>query len=130
MHSESSTSDHFPQAVSVLHVRAQPHSHLPPSPADSTMVESLVPTRISEEDRLTRPIDRGAPGDAAIFSTSKTPEQRALNKRKSAFYSDAFAQRESNSSARERVGRDSMVMVEVRTNVIVRSSLPSRSDRK
>lgn len=88
------------------------------------MVEALQPTRMSDEDRLIRSIDRGAPGDAAIFSGAKTPEQRALNKRKSAFYSDAFAQRESNSSARERVGRDSVVMAEVRTNVIV-SQLPA-----
>ena len=83
------------------------------------MVEALQPTRMSEEDRLTRPIDRGSPGDAAIFSESKTPEHRELNKRKSAFYSDAFAQRETNNNARDRVGRDSVVMAEVRTNVIV-----------
>lgn len=95
------------------------------------MVEALQPTRMSDEERLTRPIDRGAPGDAAIFSVGKTPERRELNRRKSAFYSDAFAQRESNNTARERVGRDSVVMAEVRTNVIVsRSSLRFQTNFK
>jgi hypothetical protein len=88
------------------------------------MVEPLQATDCDplkrEERRLTRNIERGAPGDAAIFPLAKTPEQRELAKKKSQYYNDAFAVRESNTSARERVHRESMVMVEVRTNVIVR----------
>jgi len=73
-----------------------------------------------EERRLRRNVERGAPGNAAILSLGKTPERRELAKKKSQYYDDAFAVRESNTSARERVHRESMVMVEVRTNVIVR----------
>lgn len=66
-----------------------------------------------------RDIDRGAPGDLAIFSERKTPEQKEYARRKSQHYNDAFACRESNSSARERVARESIVMADVRTNVII-----------
>lgn len=97
----------------------------PPSPADSDVVmrepspggSPSATTR--EERRLIRNIDRGAPGDQAIFSEGKTHEQRELAKRKSKYYGDVFAYRESNTSARERVLRESPVLADVRTNVIV-----------
>jgi len=98
--------------------------HLPPSPADTEEPESVrIPSESDqsgmEETRLTRNIDRGAPGDSAIFSENKTPEQKELAKRKSQYYGDVFAQREPNSNARDRIGRESVVMADVRTNVIV-----------
>jgi hypothetical protein len=99
-------------------------TELPPSPADSEpdATMSISPSAISkEQERITRPIDRGAPGDQAIFSKSKTPEQIQLARRKSQYYGDVFAYREPNSSARERICRESMVMADVRTNVIVSS---------
>jgi len=104
--------------------RQETSSKLPPSPADSIMVEHPQTTDCDplkrEERRLRRNVERGAPGNAAILSLGKTPERRELAKKKSQYYDDAFAVRESNTSARERVHRESMVMVEVRTNVIVR----------
>lgn len=72
-----------------------------------------------EERRLTRAIDRGAPGDAAIFSSLKTPEQQEMAKRKSQYYENQFAYREANGSARERVLKESIITADVRTNVIV-----------
>tara|TARA_R110002060_G_scaffold69572_1_gene78170 strand:+ start:273 stop:566 length:294 start_codon:yes stop_codon:yes gene_type:complete len=80
-----------------------------------------------EERRITRHIDRGAPGDQAIFSEGKTPERKELAKRKSQYYGDVFAYREPNSSARERVTKESMIVADVRTNVIV--SILVQSDR-
>lgn len=106
---------------------------LPPSPADSDIAmrhasptgSPSVTTSTSatdrEEQRITRNIDRGAPGDKAIFSDAKSPEQKQLAKRKSQYYQDVFAARESNSSARERVLKESPVLADVRTNVIVSS---------
>ena len=97
---------------------------LPPSPTNCIMVEPRQTTDCDplkrEERRVTRNVERGALGDAGIFSPDKTSERRELAKKKSQYYDDAFAVRESNTSARERVHRESMVMVEVRTNVIVR----------
>ncbi|KAL3419426.1 macrophage migration inhibitory factor [Phlyctema vagabunda] len=96
---------------------------LPPSPADSMLLESPqhpVPSPTTTEERkIMREIDRGAPGDQAIFSELKTPEQKEFAKRKSQHYNEAFACREPNSSARERVCRESIVMADVRTNVII-----------
>jgi len=100
-------------------------SNLPPSPADSdTAMRETSPgespsATVREERRITRHIDRGAPGDQSIFSDTKTPEQKALARKKSQFYGDVFASREPNTSARERVLKESIVMADVRTNVIV-----------
>jgi hypothetical protein len=74
-----------------------------------------------EEQRITRNIDRGAPGDQAIFSDAKTPEQKELARKKSQYYNEVFATRESNASARERVTKESPILADVRTNVIVSS---------
>ncbi|KAH7361023.1 Tautomerase/MIF superfamily [Rhexocercosporidium sp. MPI-PUGE-AT-0058] len=98
---------------------------LPPSPAESdTAMRGESPggspsATIKEEHRITRHIDRGAPGDQAIFSEGKTPERKELAKRKSQYYGDVFAYRESNTSARERVTKESMIVADLRTNVIV-----------
>lgn len=99
--------------------------HLPPSPADSDVIMPQASPRGSpsamtrEERRITRNIERGAPGDQAIFSEGKTQEQKDLAKRKSQYYGDVFAHREPNNSARERVSRESPILADVRTNVIV-----------
>ncbi|RDL40413.1 Tautomerase [Venustampulla echinocandica] len=72
-----------------------------------------------EQRRITRALDRGAPGDEAIFSKNKTPQQKELARRKSQYYNDVFAHREPNSSPRDRVSRESMIMTDVKTNVII-----------
>jgi len=94
---------------------------LPPSPAESELDETMPisPEMTKEELRLTKPINRGAPGDQAIFSELKTPEQREVARKKSQYYNDVFAHREPMSSARERIFRDSIIMADVKTNVIV-----------
>lgn len=111
-----------PQLVNQKRRSAVSLGELPPSPADSDLDASTMPmssTLSKEESRIIRPLERGAPGDQSIFSDSKTPEQKELAKRKSQFYGEVFAQRESNSSARERISRESMILADVRTNVIV-----------
>lgn len=98
-------------------------SNVSPSRVNRIMVESPLESGseppAKEERRLTRLFERGAPGDAAIFSSGKTPERRELAKRKSQYFEDVFAFRESSMSARERVHRESMVIADIRTNVIV-----------
>ncbi|KAK0121426.1 hypothetical protein ONS95_009720 [Cadophora gregata] len=101
------------------------HIQLPPSPAASDIAmrdkspKGSPSATTREERRITRHIDRGAPGDQAIFSDRKTPDREELAKRKSQYYEDVFAYRESNSSAKERVTKESMIVADVRTNVIV-----------
>lgn len=76
-----------------------------------------------EGRRITRDITRGSPGDQAIFSNTKTPEQKILAKRKSQYYNEIFAHREPIASARERVLKESPVVADLKTNVIVRYAL-------
>ncbi|KAF7879211.1 hypothetical protein EAF04_000409 [Stromatinia cepivora] len=98
---------------------------LPPSPADSDKMDISRPSTspspiIIEGQRITRDISRGTPGDITKSSMSKSPEQKQLAKKRSQYYGDAFAYREPTGSARERVSRDSMVLCELVTNVIMR----------
>lgn len=98
--------------------------HLPPSPADSDKMDTSRPSTspspiIIEGQRITRDISRGTPGDITKSSMSKSPEQKQLAKKRSQYYGDAFAYREPTGSARDRVSRDSMVLCELVTNVIV-----------
>ncbi|KAH7417674.1 Tautomerase/MIF superfamily [Cadophora sp. MPI-SDFR-AT-0126] len=107
---------------------------LPPSPAESDIAmreggpKGSPSATTREERRITRHIDRGSPGDQAIFSERNTPERKELAKRKSQYYEDVFAYRESNSSARERVTKESMIVADVRTNVIVNDEYTVTTD--
>lgn len=66
------------------------------------------------------PLKRGAPGDGALMAmVQRSPEETQQCRRKSSFYGEVFAHRESTTSGRERIGRESVVMAEVKTNVIV-----------
>ncbi len=69
---------------------------------------------------------RGVPGDAALVAASnRSPEESLQASRKSSFYGEVFAYRESHTSIRDRIARESVVMAEVTTNVKV-TILPSR----
>lgn len=99
---------------------------LPPSPADSDKMDTSRPSTslspiVIEGQRITRDISRGTPGDITNLSMPKSPEESQLAKKRSQYYNDAFAYREPASSARERVSRDSMILCELVTNVIVGS---------
>ena len=74
-----------------------------------------------------RQIDRAPPGDV-VRKASKTQWKAELARKRSnlSFFEDAFSENQ-ESPARARVLGDSMVMAEVKTNVIVRKerlSLP------
>jgi len=103
--------------VSIINLSQQ---DLPPSPADSDHNEMRGTDESSEEEsRLMRPMDRGAPGERLREPT--TPQQKEFARKKSQYYQEQFAYRESNTSAKERLTKDSMIMADVRTNVIVRA---------
>ena len=95
-------------------------NQLPPSPADSDTTDDQMPYTM-EQRRITKDITRGSPGDQGISPEATSPEQRQLARKRSQYYEDAFAYREPQSSARERVFRESMIMADIRTNVIVGS---------
>ena len=69
-----------------------------------------------------RDISRGTPGDGyeSQQALQMSPEQRQVNKQRSLYFEGVFAGPGRNvDGARERVERESMVVVELRTNVIV-----------
>ncbi len=73
-----------------------------------------------DESQLSGPYGRGSPGDAALIAmVNKDRTSTDLSRRKSQFYSEVFAYREPNLTARDRVHRYSVITAEVKTNVIV-----------
>ncbi|TVY54713.1 hypothetical protein LCER1_G002943 [Lachnellula cervina] len=84
------------------------------------LAASLSPSLSTETVEITRELDRGTPGEQAISSPErKTPEQQELAKRKSQYYEEAFATREPTTSARQVISNESLVLADVRTNVII-----------
>jgi len=49
----------------------------------------------------------------------RSHEETQQSRRKSSFYGDVFAYRQSNMATKERIAKESVVMAEVKTNVIV-----------
>ena len=103
---------------------------LPRSPSstssDSEITEDcgqpLNPIGFGSQKNLTsRPVARANSRD----ETSNQPQHRGeaiqmeMGRRRSTYYETAFAHRDAPGSASERVNRDSVVMAEIRTNVIV-----------
>lgn len=90
---------------------------------------SEVHDMVDSRDHL-RPITRGAPGDSLPKGmTDRGNERCDLTRQKSQYYQEVFAYRESNSSSKGRVSRDSVVMADLRTNVIVSLCAPGPSTR-
>ncbi|KAL2135270.1 hypothetical protein VTI74DRAFT_9150 [Chaetomium olivicolor] len=81
----------------------------------TTQEEPLV-----EGNELIRRIDRPLPGDVVRRATGKSQTRADLARQRSNrnFFEDAFSIKPA-SPARERVGGDAMVMVDVKTNVII-----------
>lgn len=81
---------------------------------------SAGPQRQQQPLQIVTDLRRGAPGDPSQTSIAKkTPEQVMAAKQKSQFYGEVFSYREPAASVRDRVGQDSVVTAEVKTNVIV-----------
>lgn len=90
---------------------------------------SFTPDLI-EQKKISRNVMRGAPGDQALMAMVKRDQEGTnLSRRKSQFYGEVFAYRESNISARNKVHQYSVITAEVKTNVIVRPLDRDRSRR-
>lgn len=80
--------------------------------------------QLGEMDHITRPISRPPPGNHSVKPASKTMGRVELAKRKNDFFEDAFSVRGDRNPLRERIRGDSIVLVEVKTNVIVSPPQP------
>ncbi|KAL8993359.1 MAG: hypothetical protein Q9169_006411 [Polycauliona sp. 2 TL-2023] len=91
--------------------------------ADSTPMPLAVSNKpdLIDERQISGPYGRGSPGDAALIAmVNKDRTSTDLSRRKSQFYSEVFAYREPNLTARDKVHRYSVITAEVKTNVIVK----------
>ena len=72
------------------------------------------------DDRHFRSLTRGTVGDLPnVDSLEKSSSRLHLSKKRSQYYSDAFAYREPNNTAKDRVARDSVILAEVKLNCCV-----------
>lgn len=78
--------------------------------------------QLGEMTNITRPISRPPPGTHTVKPASNTIGRVELAKRKNEFFEEVFSVRGDRNPLRERIRADSIVLVEVKTNVIV--SLP------
>ncbi|RKF77860.1 putative mif domain-containing protein [Golovinomyces cichoracearum] len=101
--------------------RVTSHTELPPSPVDSHgSIFDEDSATVKEETRLTREITRGTPGDRRRPLDMKCPHQRDLARKRSQYYENAFAVDPKPAfSARDRVLRESIIMADIKTNVII-----------
>lgn len=78
--------------------------------------------QLIEMDELMQPMTRRPPGDK-LKPAALTMGRAELSRRKTQYYEEAFSGRCTMDKVRERLQSDSMVVAELKTNVIV--SLPS-----
>ena len=98
----------------------------PPSSSSSLSHSISTPRCDFEKESMLQTIIRGVPGDGLPLSTpTRTPQERDLAKKKSLYYQEVFAHREPNLTPKERVYKDSVITVDVKTNVIVGNTLTS-----
>ena len=102
----------------------------PPSPAHTDKMTEIRPSSSSSSigsvgmagnqiNEIMIPLARGAPGDEAIVAKNKTKEEQEIAKRRSQYFGHVFAVREPHNSARERISKECLVLMEIKTNVIV-----------
>ena len=93
--------------------------------SDEGQPPHAISTRQSMDERATiRDLDRGTPGDGRTTpKPGQSPQEREVAKQKSQYYTEVFAYREPTLTPRERVQKESVVMAELKTNVIVRLPL-------
>ena len=78
-----------------------------------------TPPELTNDSRF-RSLTRGTGGDLPDTSGfEQSWSRRELSKKKSQYYSEAFAYREPSNTAKERVVKDSVILAEVKMNCCV-----------
>ena len=72
-----------------------------------------------DHSKTTRPITHGAPGEKKDTDAVGQRAQNYGSRRRTQYYEEQFAYKDAAGSARERITKDSPVIAELRTNVIV-----------
>ena len=99
------------------------HAFTPPSPARSLSHAVSAPRNNMEKEVMMQAATRGAPVDASQMSAQiRASQEREMARKKSMYYEDIFAYKEPSLEPKDQVYNTSVITVEVKTNVIVRSS--------
>ncbi|KAL9596076.1 MAG: hypothetical protein Q9219_006024 [cf. Caloplaca sp. 3 TL-2023] len=120
----------FPrQAGHALNVSRRDNGLISPARSTFSFADDAEPTNMHnsnkpdllDEKQLSGPLGRGSPGDAALMAmVNRDRASTDLSRRKSQFYSEVFAYREPNLTARDRVNRYSVITAEIKTNIIIK----------
>lgn len=123
--------DEFPRkAGRVLNLSKRDNGLISPAQSSFSFADEIEPISMPpsnkpdllDERQISGPLGRGSPGDAALMAmVNRDRASTEVSRRKSQYYSEVFAYREPNQTARERVNRYSVITAEVKTNVIVRN---------
>ncbi len=97
----------------------------PPSPVPSLSYSVSTPRNDIEKELMVQNLYRGGVADGLPQSTpTRTPHERELARKRSIqHYQEVFALKEPNLSPKDRIYKDSVITVDVKTNVIVSYSL-------
>ncbi|KAI4139355.1 MAG: hypothetical protein L6R39_006328 [Caloplaca ligustica] len=122
--------DEFPRkAGRVLNLSKRDNGLISPAQSSFSFADEIEPISMPpsnkpdllDERQISGPLGRGSPGDAALMAmVNRDRASTEVSRRKSQYYSEVFAYREPNQTARERVNRYSVITAEVKTNVIVK----------
>ena len=126
----SHAEDAFPTPPRRETLNGSMHINGRPSPAPGNFMNleraQSTPPQLTDNSRF-RSLTRGTVGDLPdADNLEKSWSKLHLSKKRSQYYSDAFAYREPNNTAKDRVARDSVVLAEVKLNFCVSHSIKLR----
>ncbi|KAI9872483.1 MAG: hypothetical protein M1830_001570 [Pleopsidium flavum] len=121
----SSNSDQFPRSsAQTLTVPGQENGPVSPfrstfsfDKRDNGVQHASAGSDLIDEKKIAWKLKDGVPVD---MEPTHPRHHEGQSRRKSSFYGDVFAYRESNISPKDRIARESLVMAEVKTNVIIK----------
>lgn len=122
--------DQFPKAVgTTLIVPAAEKDQLSPVPTNISLEpppKSPIGTihegeTLEERKNIMRPVDRGPSGEKLDLPDANNTPRSVKSKRRTQFYDGQFSDKDATGTARDRVVKDSPVVAELKTNVIVRA---------
>ncbi|KAF2143442.1 uncharacterized protein K452DRAFT_225392 [Aplosporella prunicola CBS 121167] len=125
------SNDQFPKQAGATLIIQDGNPKSPLSPADSTLSfdDALVsprafaplpePETLADRKEIIRTIEWGAPGEKKEAAVTKGISHGHKTRKRTQYYEGRFNERDTTGQARDRVARDSPVVVELKTNVII-----------
>ncbi|KAF2085560.1 hypothetical protein K490DRAFT_13356, partial [Saccharata proteae CBS 121410] len=138
--SSSTSADHFPKSAgATLRLPDQHTDQLSPAQSSFSFEDRVASSRssnlpdhdnLADRKNITRHIEYGAPGekkDSPKMKQEQTPSQHKM-RRRTQYFEGQFNERDTTGPARDRVGKDSPVIVELKTNVIIKDEYTMVTD--